>query len=246
MYVHQRNVQKVLSEACGCISVLKYVPLYLSLLSCFNKPFVCCDCFRGWDHGGEIISRPLLCLQVARWEHRTRRLSRLFGSPYLACYFLGFVIILLNVYRSHSMTVAMKVQARWEVMERTDIFYAGVAFMVLGTVLVVSSFLALGFTGTFLGDYFGILMDEKVTGFPFNIIENPMYWGSTANYLGLALMGASPVGLVLTAIVAVAYKVAIRFEGPPSTHHKQVYRRLFICTCVNCAAVLCITCEAVT
>lgn len=40
----------------------------------------------------------------------------------------------------------------------------------------------------FPGDYFGILMDEKVTGFPFNITENPMYWGSTANYLGLALM----------------------------------------------------------
>lgn len=40
----------------------------------------------------------------------------------------------------------------------------------------------------FLGDYFGILMDEKVTAFPFNIIENPMYWGSTANYLGLALV----------------------------------------------------------
>lgn len=31
-------------------------------------------------------------------------------------------------------------------------------------------------------------MDEKVTGFPFSIIENPMYWGSTANYLGLALV----------------------------------------------------------
>uniref|UniRef100_A0A8C7X034 phosphatidyl-N-methylethanolamine N-methyltransferase n=1 Tax=Oryzias sinensis TaxID=183150 RepID=A0A8C7X034_9TELE len=64
------------------------------------------------------------------------------------------------------------------------------------------------------GDYFGILMDEKVTGFPFNIMENPMYWGSTANYLGLALIGSSPVGLVLTAIVGVAYKLAIMFEGP--------------------------------
>ena len=40
----------------------------------------------------------------------------------------------------------------------------------------------------FVGDYFGILLDEKVTVFPFNIMENPMYWGSTANYLGLALM----------------------------------------------------------
>ncbi len=51
------------------------------------------------------------------------------------------------------MTVAMKTQARWEVMDRTDVFYAGVALMVLGTVLVVGSFLALGFIGTFLGGY---------------------------------------------------------------------------------------------
>ncbi|XP_044035129.1 phosphatidylethanolamine N-methyltransferase isoform X2 [Siniperca chuatsi] len=168
-----------------------------------------------------IIFNPFFWNVVARWEHRTQRLSRLFGSPYLACYCLGFVIILLNVYRSHSMTVAMKAQARWELMDRTDVFYAGVTLMVLGTLLVVSSFLSLGFTGTFLGDYFGILMDEKVTGFPFNITENPMYWGSTANYLGLALIGASPVGLLLTAIVAVAYKVAIRFEGPFTEHIYQ-------------------------
>lgn len=50
------------------------------------------------------------------------------------------------------MTVAMKAQARWEVMERTEVFYAGIALMVFGTLLVVSSFLALGFTGTFLGE----------------------------------------------------------------------------------------------
>lgn len=52
-----------------------------------------------------------------------------------------------------SMTVAMKAQARWEVLDRTDVFYTGTAFIVVGTVLVVSSFLALGFTGTFLGMY---------------------------------------------------------------------------------------------
>ncbi|KAM4715367.1 phosphatidylethanolamine N-methyltransferase [Anableps anableps] len=161
-----------------------------------------------------IIFNPLFWNVVARWEHHTRGLSRLFGGPYLACCSLGFIIILLNVFRSHSMTVVMKTQARWEPMERTEVFYFGISLIVVGTVLVVSSFLALGFTGTFLGDYFGILMDEKVTSFPFNVIENPMYWGSTANYLGLALIGASPVGLLLTAIVALAYKVAIRFEGP--------------------------------
>lgn len=52
-----------------------------------------------------------------------------------------------------SMAVAMKAQPRWEVMDRADVFFVGTALMVAGTVLVVSSFLALGFTGTFLGTY---------------------------------------------------------------------------------------------
>ncbi|XP_061912222.1 phosphatidylethanolamine N-methyltransferase isoform X1 [Entelurus aequoreus] len=123
------------------------------------------------------------------------------------------------------MTVVMKTQARWELMDRPEVFYFGVLFIVLGSLLVVSSFLALGFTGTFLGDYFGILMDEKVTGFPFSFIDNPMYWGSTSNYLGLALVGASPVGLLLTAIVALVYKIAIGFEGPFTEHIYQERRR---------------------
>lgn len=52
-----------------------------------------------------------------------------------------------------SIMVAMKAQPRWEVMDRADVFYVGTALLLVGTVLVVSSFLALGFTGTFLGTY---------------------------------------------------------------------------------------------
>ncbi|XP_020503972.1 phosphatidylethanolamine N-methyltransferase [Labrus bergylta] len=203
----------VLLDCCGGLNNLDYSKMDLTLMQELMK----CINLRDSNFCIAVLAiffNPLFWNVVARWEHRTRRLSRLFGSAYLACYCLGFVIILLNVYRSHSMTVVMKSQARWDVLERTEVFYAGAALIVLGTVLVVSSFLALGFTGTFLGDYFGILMDDKVTGFPFNITDNPMYWGSTANYLGLALIGASPVGLVLTAFVAVVYSVAITFEGP--------------------------------
>ena len=46
---------------------------------------------------------------------------------------------------------------------------------------------ALGVTGTYLGDYFGILMDKMVTGFPFNILDNPMYIGSTMCFLAHSL-----------------------------------------------------------
>ncbi|XP_077481378.1 phosphatidylethanolamine N-methyltransferase isoform X1 [Stigmatopora argus] len=168
-----------------------------------------------------IIFNPLFWNVVARWEHRTRKLSKMLGSPYTACYFLGFIILLLNVCRSHSVAVAMKTQVRWDVLDRTEVFHAGVVLLALGSVLVVSSFFALGFTGTFLGDYFGILKEEKVTGFPFSLTDNPMYWGSTANYLGLALIGASPTGLVLSALVALVYKLAIGFEGPFT---ERIYR----------------------
>lgn len=59
-----------------------------------------CSPHEWWLHSRERHSHVILLLQVARWEHRTRKLSRVFGSPYHACYCLGFVIILLNVYRS--------------------------------------------------------------------------------------------------------------------------------------------------
>ena len=52
---------------------------------------------------------------------------------------------------------------------------------------MITSTLALGITGTFLGDYFGILMDKRVEGFPFNVLENPMYVGSTLCFAATAL-----------------------------------------------------------
>lgn len=46
---------------------------------------------------------------------------------------------------------------------------------------------ALGVTGTYLGDYFGILMDDMVTGFPFNVVADPMYVGSGLSFFAVAL-----------------------------------------------------------
>lgn len=73
---------------------------------------------------------------------------------------------------------------------------------------------ALGITGTYLGDYFGILMDEMVTGFPFNVTDAPMYYGSTMSFLGSALWLGKPAGVLLTALVWVVYKIALSFEDP--------------------------------
>jgi phosphatidylethanolamine/phosphatidyl-N-methylethanolamine N-methyltransferase len=85
---------------------------------------------------------------------------------------------------------------------------------VIGSTLVLSSFWVLGITGTYLGDYFGILMKEKVMGFPFNVCENPMYTGSVLNLLAAALWRGSPAGVLLALWAQVVYYVAVKyFEG---------------------------------
>jgi methylene-fatty-acyl-phospholipid synthase len=91
---------------------------------------------------------------------------------------------------------------------------AGYALLALGNILVVSSTWQLGITGTFLGDYFGILMDSMVTGFPFNVTNAPMYYGSTMSFLGTALVFGKPAGIFLTGVVLLVYLVAIQFENP--------------------------------
>ncbi|XP_061455740.1 phosphatidylethanolamine N-methyltransferase isoform X3 [Rhineura floridana] len=176
-----------------------------------------------------IAFNPLFWNLVGQWEHKNRSLTRIFRSPYVACYCLGALILFLNFLRSHCFTEAMKSQPKLKVLDCLFGYYASVAIMAIGTVFVTSSFLALGFVGTFLGDYFGILMEAKVTCFPFNVLDNPMYWGSSTIYLGWSIMHfgkhcleiciakfthASPAGLILTAVVALCYAVALLYEGP--------------------------------
>jgi hypothetical protein len=67
--------------------------------------------------------------------------------------------------------------------------------------------------GTYLGDYFGILMSNRVTGFPFNVLNDPMYIGSALSHLGTALWFQSPVGILLAAWVHVVYTIALKYEG---------------------------------
>ncbi|MCJ1297022.1 Phosphatidyl-N-methylethanolamine N-methyltransferase [Xylographa carneopallida] len=87
------------------------------------------------------------------------------------------------------------------------------ALYAVGGTLVVSSFYQLGITGTFLGDYVGILMDAPVRSFPFSVLSDPMYVGATLNFFASALLYDSPAGLLLAALVGVVYAIAAQFEG---------------------------------
>ncbi|ORX50649.1 phospholipid methyltransferase [Piromyces finnis] len=161
-----------------------------------------------------IIFNPLFWNIVARNEYRNKTLTKIFKSPKNGCYFLAFVIFTLGIVRDLLFGKAIQSDNECKLFDSIGIKVIGYICLAVGGILVYSSMYTLGIIGTYLGDYFGILMEKRVTGFPFNICDNPMYNGSTLNFLGTAIIGKSCAGIVLTIIVWIVYEVALRFEGP--------------------------------
>lgn len=153
-------------------------------------------------------------------EYHNKTLTRLAGGNSLrGCYALAVTIFGLGLFRD----------ALYERMLRQQPYvsffhapYLAYALLAIGNTLVLTSYYALGITGTFLGDYFGILMNEPVTGFPFNVTGAPMYWGSTMSFLGTALLYGRPAGVLITVEVFLVYLVALRFEDPFTS---EIYKK---------------------
>lgn len=162
-----------------------------------------------------ILFNPIFWNIVARLEHKTHFLTKLAGGAYRGCYILAAIIFSLGIYRDHVYHDALLQQPTYEPLVESPIVKAlAILSFGVGNVFVLTSMWALGVTGTYLGDYFGILMKERVTSFPFNVNDNPMYNGSTLCFLGTALWYGKPTGLAVTAFVFVMYKIALLFEEP--------------------------------
>ncbi|KAI1337023.1 phospholipid methyltransferase [Xylariaceae sp. FL0016] len=162
-----------------------------------------------------IAFNPLFWNIVARQEYRNKVLTKLFGGrSQTACYALATTIFCLGLVRDGLYERALRHQPSYPLLEAPEAKYLAYALIAAGNTLVLSSTWQLGITGTFLGDYFGILMDDIVTGFPFNVTDAPMYYGSTCSFLGTAILYGKPAGFLLTAWVFIVYKVALTFENP--------------------------------
>lgn len=163
-----------------------------------------------------IILCPLIWNLLARLEYRTHIITAMAcGSKYVGCYILGTYIATTSFIRDLIFDAAVATYPTIAVP--TPVVWLGYAMIVCGMVLVVSSYWRLGFTGTFLGDYFGILMAARVVGFPFNVTDHPMYHGASLAFLGRAIVAGSPLGVVLSMVVFAVYRVAAEFEGDFTT-----------------------------
>ncbi|KIM42001.1 hypothetical protein M413DRAFT_445195 [Hebeloma cylindrosporum] len=152
---------------------------------------------------------------VARNEYRNKTITRLFGgNPRYGCYFLALMIFSFGILRDSLYHIAILKQPRQAILPAEYATIVPAVLFILGQIFVVTSTWALGITGTFLGDYFGILMDSRVEGFPFNVLRDPMYVGSTMCFAATALWYERPAGLFITLYVYIVYLIALRFEGP--------------------------------
>ncbi|OCH87857.1 phospholipid methyltransferase [Obba rivulosa] len=161
-----------------------------------------------------IAFNPIAWNIVARNEYRNKTLTRVFGDAKTGCYFLALMIFSFGILRDSLYHRALEDQPRSALLPEPYSTIVPLVLFVIGQTFVVTSTWTLGITGTFLGDYFGILMDHRVEGFPFNVLRDPMYVGSTMCFAAAALWYERPVGLLLTIYVYIVYLIALRFEGP--------------------------------
>lgn len=134
-----------------------------------------------------IAAAPLIWNVVGQAEYRARAVSRALGR-YGGAYLLALWIFCFSLYRDMLFLAAVQSQPTAPALAAPQFVLAGVAMYATGCVLVASSMLRLGITGTYLGDHFGILMVRKVTAFPYNYFDSPMYDGATLCFLGKAIL----------------------------------------------------------
>ncbi|KAF8900499.1 phospholipid methyltransferase-domain-containing protein [Gymnopilus junonius] len=152
---------------------------------------------------------------VARNEYRNRTITRIFGgNARYGTYFLAVLIFSFGILRDSLYHRAVLEQPQQPILPKEYAIIVPAILFFFGQLFVITSTWALGITGTFLGDYFGILMDHRVEGFPFNVLRDPMYVGSTMCFAATALWYERPAGLFITLYVYIVYIIALRFEGP--------------------------------
>ena len=167
-----------------------------------------------------VMLNPLFWNVVSRLEYRTHILTKSLGSPKRGVTVLALCILAMNSVRTTIFHKTMDGHTICNAMQNEIFDALGYLLIVVGAVFVISSAYRLGFYCSFMGDYFGILLKKRVTGFPFNVVEDPMYVGSALVYMGLALQYGSLIGIVLTLCISLSYVIAVLFEEPFTT---QIY-----------------------
>ena len=154
-----------------------------------------------------IIAAPAVWNSIGRLEYSTKMISKAFGSNIKGCYFLTILVMIVSRTRDIVFAIVVLQSQNQYYMPSGLNYMIGITMFVVGLMFVITSNNKLGLLGTHMGDHFGIYLDAKVTSFPFNVLENPMYTGSSLAMLGFALIFNSWTGIKLAAFAFMIYNL---------------------------------------
>ena len=164
-----------------------------------------------------IVICPITWNLVARYEFYTKKITKICGNNnLLAADIFAHILIEMGIFRNYMFTRTMNNTPHMEFFETTEMFITIISSILIAcsVFIVAGSYWQLGIHGIYYADYFGILMDEKVTEFPYNILENPLYIGSQSLFFSLALYNRSPTGIFMFVVASIMYRVASFLENP--------------------------------
>lgn len=173
------------------------------------------------------FAAPVYWNVASRLEYRTLYLTRIFrGSRTVALYVFTLSILAVSSFRERLFFEAMDSSEKTTGIMQCPHASARLGAMVfaLGAVLSLAGFARLGIRGTYMGEAFGFLCPALITNFPFSIVDDPMYFGSTLLHFGAAIHRCSVPGIFLALCTGLSYWTAARvFEGPFTTARYKLH-----------------------
>jgi hypothetical protein len=131
----------------------------------------------GYYRGRRHRSIPIIWNIIARNEYRNKTLTRFFGGKYQGCYALAAWIFFSSLGKDYLFSLAVDAnpvpQITRSATQQDALYLLGTGCIGFGSVLVLSSYYRLGITGTYLGDYFGIYMNSRITALPLQRLREP-------------------------------------------------------------------------
>ncbi len=164
-----------------------------------------------------VILCPVTWNLVARIEFYTRYFTRKCkGNNILAADIFAHVLIEMGLFRNYMLKRAIDYTYDMTFSENVNVILDVSSYLLFsfGFLLVAGAYYQLGIHGIYYADYFGILMKERCTKFPYNRFDNPLYHGSQLMFASYVLSHKSPTGVLLLVLLCLMYKVAEWLENP--------------------------------
>eukprot|EP00172_Hildenbrandia_rubra_P004442 Plantae.Rhodophyta-Hildenbrandia_rubra.ctg8995.p1 GENE.Plantae.Rhodophyta-Hildenbrandia_rubra.ctg8995~~Plantae.Rhodophyta-Hildenbrandia_rubra.ctg8995.p1 ORF type:complete len:210 (+),score=6.40 Plantae.Rhodophyta-Hildenbrandia_rubra.ctg8995:274-903(+) len=134
-----------------------------------------------------VALNPFIWNIFGRLEHNTGAISTIFFGRQSGVYALSLWIFCFSNYRNALVHELVTSSPRVDWMSGPIFKATSIILGIIGVIIAGAAYIRLGITMTYLGDYFGFLMDKKETRFPFNIMKHPMYDGIAMVFLAKAL-----------------------------------------------------------